>query len=176
MEDTMKRPHELMAFLTGFSLLVSGCTAPPQEPAVDLAAERSAIEGLIRDQLAANNQPGAAGADGYVSVASEDVILLPPNAERVEGRQAVRDFVLQFTSSADFSITYSAEQVEVASSGDLAYAIGSYEFSLTDAEGNAVTDRGKFMDALRKAADGTWKVTVITFSSDLPVQVGGSAG
>jgi ketosteroid isomerase-like protein len=38
-----------------------------------------------------------------------------------------------------------------------------------DAKGNAVTDKGKFLDTLKKQADGKWKLTVIAFNSDLPV-------
>jgi len=170
----MKKTNALIALLAGPSLLLPGCAGPPQAPAVDLAAESAAIEALISEQLAANNQPGEAGADGYVSVASEDLILLQPNGERVEGRQAVRDWALQFTSSEDFSVTYAADRVEVATSGDLAYAVGSYEFSLKDADGNNVADRGKFMDAFRKGADGNWEMTVIAFNSDLPVEGEGS--
>lgn len=168
----MKR-SQLFVLLAGSSLLLPGCSAP-QAPAVDLAAERAAIEGLIREQLAGNNQPGEAGAEGYVAVASSDLILLPPNAERIDGRRAVRDWVLQFTSLTDFSITYAANHVEVATSGDLAYAVGSYELSYKDAEGNPVSDRGKFMDGFRRGASGDWEMTVIAYSSDLPAEGGGS--
>ena len=170
----MKRTTTLVALLAGPVFLLPGCDVPPQTRAVDLAAERSAVEALIREQLAATNQPGEAGADGYVAVASADVILLPPNGERLEGRQAVRDWVLQVTSLGDYSVTWAADRVEVAASGDLAYAIGSYEQSFTDAEGNAVTDRGKFMDGFKKGANGDWEMTVIAFNSDLPVEGEGS--
>ena len=165
----MKTVRAAITLLAGSSLLLVGCATPPKAPAVDLAAEKAAIERLIADQLAANNHPGEAGADGYVSVASEDLVLLPPNGQRLDGRQAVREWALQFTSSAEFSVTYEATRIEVATSGDLAYAIGTYEFSLKDAAGNAVTDRGKFMDGFRKRADGSWTMTVIAFNSDLPV-------
>ena len=168
----MKRTHAPFALIAGPLLLLSACAAPSRGPAVDLTAEKAAIEGLIRDQLAGTNQLGEAGADGYVSGASEDVIMLPPNGKRVEGRQAVRDWALQQTSSAGFSAKWAAERVEVATSGDLAYAIGSYELSVMDAEGNAVSDQGKWMDAFRKGADGSWKITAMTFNSDLPVQGG----
>jgi len=110
-----------MALLAGSSLLLLACAAPPEAPTVDIAAEKAAIEKAIADQLAANNQPGEAGADGYVSIASEDLILLQPNGERLDGRRAVRDWVLrQFTSSPEFSVTYRADRIEVATSGDLA--------------------------------------------------------
>jgi uncharacterized protein (TIGR02246 family) len=136
---------------------------------VDIDAERAAIEQLLDDQLAATNQAGEAGADGYVSLATDDIVVLPPNATRVDGRQAVRDWALQFTSAEGWSVSWKPTRVEVAASGDLAYAIGTYESSMTDADGNPVTDQGKFLDTFAKQADGSWRMTVIIYSSDLPV-------
>ena len=149
--------------------LLLGCATPPAGPAVDINAEKAAIEQLLADQLAATNQPGEAGADGYVSIATDDIVVLPPNATRVDGRQAVRDWSMQFTSAEQWSVSWSPTRIEIAASGDLAYAIGTYEFSLTDANGNAVADEGKFLDTFEKQADGEWRQTVISFSSDLPV-------
>jgi ketosteroid isomerase-like protein len=149
--------------------LALGCVSPPATPAVDIDAEKAAIEQVLNDQLAGSNQAGEAGADGYVSNATENLVLLPPNATRIDGRQAVRDWALQFTASEGWSATWRPNRVEVAASGDLAYAIGTYELSLTDADGNSVTDEGKFINTFEKQPDGSWKITVISYSSDLPV-------
>jgi ketosteroid isomerase-like protein len=149
--------------------LVFGCATPPARPAVDIEAEKAVIEQLLDDQLAGTNQAGEAGADGYVSIATDELVLLPPNATRIDGRQAVRDWSLQFTSAEGWSVSWKPTQVEVAASGDLAYAIGTYELSLTDADGNAVADEGKFLNMFEKQADGEWRLTIISYSSDLPV-------
>lgn len=164
----MKSASVVIALGTGLGLL-AGCAGHAPKPVVDLAAEKAAIEKLLSDQLTETNQPGGAGADGYVSIVSEDIVLLPPNGKRVDGRQAVRDWSLQFTSAKDWSVSWKANRVEVAASGDLAYAIGTYELSLEDANGARVRDTGKFMDGFRKQVDGTWRETVISFNSDLPV-------
>jgi hypothetical protein len=69
--------------------------------------------------------------------------------------------------------------VDVAASGDLAHAVGTYELSYEDAGGTAIRDTGKFLDVFRKPADGRWQQTVVMFSSDLPaggVSAGGSRG
>ena len=164
----MKTACAFMAVVAGLGLLL-GCATQAPKPVVDLAAEKAAVEKLLSDQLVATNQPGDAGATGYVSIAAEDIVLLQPNGGRVDGRKAVRDWSLQFTSAKDWSVSWKTNHVEVAASGDLAYAIGTYELSLKDAKGDTVADKGKFLDAFKKQADGSWKQTVISYSSDLPV-------
>lgn len=131
-------------------------------------SEEAVVKQLLRDWCEATNQPGEAGADGYVAFVSDDCTVLPPNAELAEGRDGVREFVLEFTQAEGWSVRWEPTRVEVSPAGNLAYAIGRYQFSLTDPDGNAVEDRGKFLDTLRKAADGSWKVTAISFNSDLP--------
>jgi len=168
----MKTAFALIA-VVAVPWLFAGCAAEPPPPAVDLAADRAAVEQVLRDQLTGTNRPGEEGADGYVSVATEDIIVLQPNAERVDGREAVRAYALAFTSADEWSVSWTATQVEVAAAGDLAYAIGTYELSLKDAEGNAVADEGKFLNVFEKQADGSWKLSVISYNSDLPV---GGAG
>jgi len=167
----MKTACAVVAVVAGLGLLL-GCATQPPKSVVDLAAEKAAVEKLVSDQLAGTNQPGEAGADGYVSIVSEDVVVLPPNGKRVDGRKAARDWALENTSAQDWTVSWKATHVEISASGDLAYAIGTYELSLKDANGNTVRDTGKFLDGFKKQADGRWKETVVSFNSDLPV--GGS--
>ncbi len=153
------------AFLLPVVLLVMfGCA-----PQVDVAAEQAAIEQASRDWLAATQKPGEEGADGHASFFTEDAVSLPPNAERVDGRDALRARVLTFTTAEDFSITWEATRVEVSAAGDLAYSTGTFEVSFKDAEGNAVSDKGKFVDIWKKQADGSWKVVTGIYNSDLPL-------
>jgi uncharacterized protein (TIGR02246 family) len=141
---------------------------------MDLGAEKAAIERLLADQLAATNQGGEAGADGYVSIVADDVLWLPPNGPRVMGRKALREQILPLTSARHWSARWKADRVEIAASGDLAHAVGAFELSYEDASGTAIRDTGKFLDTFRKQADGRWQETVIMFSSDLPA--GGGPG
>jgi ketosteroid isomerase-like protein len=171
----MKTECTSIALVGGLGLLM-GCSAPAPKPTVDLAAEKAAVELLMSEQLEATRQPGEAGADGYVSTAGEDLVLLPPNAARLDGRKAIRDWALQFTSATHWSPSWTATRVEVAASGDLAYAIGTYELSLIDPNGKTVADKGKFLDAFRKDSDGSWRLTVISYSSDLPIGDAPGAG
>jgi ketosteroid isomerase-like protein len=135
---------------------------------VDIAAEQAAIEQATRDWLEASNQPGEAGADGYASFVTEDAVWLPPNAARVDGRDGVRALDLPYTEAEEYSITWEATRVEVSAAGDLAYSMGTYEYSLKDAEGNPVSGKGKFVDIWKKQADGSWKAAIGIWNSDQP--------
>lgn len=157
----MRRGGVLLASL--LVLATSGCA-----PQVDTAAEQAAIQQTERDWVQAPNKPGEEGANGYVSFVTEDAVWLPPNGPRVDGRDAVRALILAYTKAEGFSITWKASRVEVSAAGDLAYSMGTYEYSLKDAEGNPVSDKGKWVDIWKKQADGTWKAAVAIWNSDQP--------
>lgn len=86
----------------------------------------------------------------------------------------MRDLLLPLTSARRWSATWTADNVEIAASGDIAYAVGTYELSHENASGTLIRDTGKFLDTFRKQADGRWREAAIMFSSDLPA--GGTAG
>jgi ketosteroid isomerase-like protein len=104
--------------------LIAGCAAEPPPAAVDLAAEKAAVEQVLQDELSGASQPGQAGADGYVAVMTDDVVLLPSNAKRLDGKEAVREWALQSTSAEDWSPTWAPNLVVVAASGDVATRLG----------------------------------------------------
>jgi ketosteroid isomerase-like protein len=100
--------------------------------------------------------------DGTVSYYSEDASLLPPNAPIATGKQAIRAVWASLLAPGN-SLSWQANKIEVARSGDLAYVIGPYQLAMKNAQ-----DRGKFVEVWKKQADGQWKVVVDMFSSDLP--------
>jgi len=59
--------------------------------------------------------------------------------------------------------------VEASRSGDLAVSTGTYELTYNDPAGKLVTERGKYLEVWRKQADGTWRMVVESFNSDLPL-------
>jgi ketosteroid isomerase-like protein len=59
--------------------------------------------------------------------------------------------------------------VEVAQSGDIGYTSGTYEFTMNDASGKPVNERGKYLEVWKKQADGKWKCVMDIWNSDLPV-------
>jgi uncharacterized protein (TIGR02246 family) len=148
------------------ALALAGCA--PSAPQVDIEAEKAAIEKMIGDWVEATNKPGEEGAEGYASFMTEDGVSLAPNTERIDGRADLREWFLQFTQAEDFSISWKATSIEVTADGKTAYAIGTDEVSQKDDQGNSVSVKGKWVDILKKQADGSWKVAVAIWNSDPP--------
>ncbi len=57
----------------------------------------------------------------------------------------------------------------VARSGEIGYVSGTWQFTVNDPARKPATDRGKFVEVLKKQADGTWKCTTDIWNSDLPL-------
>lgn len=143
-------------------LLASACTqqAPPDTRAAD--------ESTIRDLDAQWSKAASArDLERTVSYYSDDASVLPPNAPIASGKQAIRE-VWATLLVPDASVSWKADKVEVARSGDLAYLVGTYQTSEKDAQGKPVTDRGKLVEVWKKQADGQWKTVADIFNSDLP--------
>ena len=101
----------------------------------------------------------AADADQLVQAFyAEDARLLPPNHPMVTGRSQISEALQQFLDAGFGEMATDA--VEVGSSGDLAYRIGTYSL------GRPAPDRGKFIEIYRRQADGSWRCLADMFSSD----------
>lgn len=136
----------------------------PSGPDADmLKAEEEAIRNADMEWSNSAKQ-----VDGHLSFFTEDAMVLAPNEASVSGKEAIGKILDEYHAMPGFSITWSPSDVEVASSGDLGYSIGTYNLSINDSLGSPMTDRGKYLTVWKKQADGTWKVAVDMFNSDLP--------
>lgn len=144
--------------------MLTGCSrsAPPDSRAADEAAIREADAASLR-AIAAKQM------DATVSYYDEGASILTPNAPIATGRERIRSAWEQMFAVPGFNLAPKTTKVEVARSGDLAYAQGTYEFSATDPKGAPVQDRGKFVVVWKKQADGAWKIAADIWNSDLPL-------
>jgi len=140
----------------------SGC----QREAVDTRAQD---ERAIREADAATLKAAQAkDVDGAVANYAEDGSWLPPNAPMVNGKAAIRAGWLKLIGSPGFNIDWQIDKLEVGRAGDLAYTIYTYQLALEGPNGKPIADHGKDMAIWKKQADGSWKMIVDTFNSDLP--------
>ena len=151
-----------------FVLAVLGCTAvqqpasaPPDTRAADEAAIRKADADWVK--AAATKQ-----ADAWASYYSDDAVVLPPNDKLANSKEAILKPIAEMLKTPGLSVTWHQTKVEVAKSGDLAYAYGTYDMSADGPKGKPITDHGKIVEVWKKQADGGWKCVVDTWNSDLP--------
>lgn len=118
---------------------------------------------FLEDFDAAYNEAFNRGdAAGCAAFFSEDIILMAPDQPMIRGRKAFEEI---YRSRMDTSGggTHSNALVEYGVEGDLAYQVGTYAITGTDP-----AEQGKFVNVLKRQADGTWKVAVSIFNSDKP--------
>ena len=133
------------------------------------SAADTKIEQALRDLDAQwSAAAGAKDLDKTVSYYAEGAIVMPPNAPGATTKEAIRSAWKEMLTTPGAAISWKATKVEVAKSGDLAYVSGTYEETMTDASGKRAQDRGKYVEIFKKQADGTWKVIVDIWNSDLP--------
>jgi ketosteroid isomerase-like protein len=101
-----------------------------------------------------------------VAFCDEQGSMLAPNAPIAIGKDAIAKAIA--SDFANDNITWHANKVGVARSGDLGYTSGTYEDTFKDASGKGVPDKGKYLTVWKKEADGSWKVLFDMSNSDLP--------
>lgn len=146
----------------------------PQTPANTTAATapdtRAADESALRElDVQWSKAAGAKDVDKTVSYYADNATVLPPNGPAATTKAAVRKAWSDMMATPGYAMSWKATKVEVARSGDLAYMSGTYEFTMNDASGKPMTDRGKYVEVMKKQADGTWKCVTDIWNSDLPM-------
>ncbi len=150
----------LLTLATVVALAASGCA-----PQVDVEAEEAAIRAAEDEALEIAQ---AKDAERWASVYADDARVFPPNAPLVTGKEAIRTLFAELFASPGFEIDWEVTRIEVSRAGDLGYVVGTHKVTVNDAEGNPVTDRGKWIAIWKKQADGTWKGIEDIWNSDGP--------
>jgi len=151
---TKRKDSKISARMTGWAPrlgllalmgLVAACAG---QPPVSDPADRRAVETAIRSYVEASNKGDVATLAGLYA---EDAMLLPPDHEPIQGREAIRAFWRQGTDEG-LEVTNLAVEVE----GNLGYLVGQYHLPPTEEE---PADSGKYVMCLKRQRDGSWKVT-----------------
>jgi ketosteroid isomerase-like protein len=175
-EVHVKRGHRSLVLLIAACLALSAaCRAGEKagggkasdSPAALTPADEAAIRGADSAFVTAVN---AADVNGIVGVYAGDAALLPPNLPVQRGRDAVKAFWGGFLDVYTVRMEIGSDTME--GRGDLAYNVGHYRFTAVPKAKGApgVADEGKFVEVLKKQADGSWKYVVDMYSSNLAAQ------
>jgi uncharacterized protein (TIGR02246 family) len=152
--------RKFMWFSVGVGVLtLAGCasapSATPAAPAVDVAAE----EGKVRAAEEADQKSWAAkDENGILAFYADDATLMTPGMPAAKGKDAMRPILKAILADPNLKLEFSAQRVEVAKSGDVAFTQGTYQMTTTDGKTKKpVTDKGSYVTGYKRQADGSWK-------------------
>jgi uncharacterized protein (TIGR02246 family) len=127
----------------------------------DTAADEQTIRGLDQKWLGAVQAGDAAASAGFYA---PDGSLLPAGGPIAQGTAAITAVWQGIFGMKNAKLTFTPTQVTVASAGDMAYEIGTYELSF-DSDTGPAKDVGKYVVVWKKIG-GDWKVATDIFNSD----------
>jgi ketosteroid isomerase-like protein len=157
----MKSVH--FAFLIAlFAGLVGAAVARPSL----FSGNRSNDEALIRriDALWSNAADDK-DLEGAVYPYADNASMLPFAAPIATGTDSIRKTWAALMAKPGYSLAFAPTKIEVASAGDMAWEIGTFELRLNDAHGQPMEIPGKYVVTWRKIGP-TWKVEADIFNTD----------
>ena len=94
-----------------------------------------------------------------------------------EGSTPIRKVFADASTDPNFEVHFASDKIDVAGSGDLAYARGKFTEKYTDQKtGKVMTDSGSYITVYKKQKDGSWKAVEDFAAADpdstKPVELG----
>jgi len=139
------------SFLT--ILAVAACSGTSCAETSEVATLQAGVDSAADRLLTAlrNN-----ASDSLMVLMADDVVLIPPNESVLKGKEAVRNWYDQLSTqlrTSDLKIT----DREVLIGGQWATEIARFEWTLMPVGGGqAITDRGSYVQVWRRETDGRW--------------------
>jgi ketosteroid isomerase-like protein len=131
-------------------------------------ASGKASDALLAADVAWMKVYAAKDLEKSVAFFDNEGSMLPSNAPIATGKDALTKSLGSAFATPDYTLSWHANKVGVARSGELGYTSGTYGFSIKDASGKTISDKGKYLTLWKKEADGSWKVLLDTYNSDQP--------
>lgn len=154
---------KIIILLSFVCIAIVGCNSTPK---VDTSAEAEAIRNIENQWTVALQNKDI---DKVLSLYSPEGVIMKPNRPIYAGLQSIRE--LYETDFADTAVLWNTTSttidiIEVAASGDIAYARGINSGKIKTLTG-IVEDPAKWIDIYKKI-DGQWKCIVSIWNSNNP--------
>lgn len=127
-----------------------------------MSTVREAIEAADKEFMAAFNRGDAAGV---AALYTADARILPPDLDIMQGRKAIQGFWQGAMDIGCKSCTLTI--AELHETEDTVIEVGNYTLDIEPAEGESMTDQGKYL-IVWKQEDGAWKLDIDIWNSSLP--------
>ena len=134
------------------------------EPAGLSEADKAAIDSVAVQALAIAN-----GSKDWMEYArayyAEDGIMMAPNAEPAQGIEAIAALFEAMPPFADLAF----ETLDIQGSSHMAWARGRFTAVWMVPGMDPMPDEGSYLEIWKRQADGSWRVAMDIFNSDLPL-------
>ena len=163
--------HRALSLASGTALiLLAACQ--PSKPVPLTAADSTAITKIRTDYMAAWNK---GDVDGVVALYTADAVVQLQNAPALKGSDAIRTY-FNTAMGTPTRATTDIRSTTMMGRQDLAVGVGTFTMTPpappAPAKGAAPAPpppvAGKYIDALTKQADGSWKIAFHAISFDAP--------
>jgi len=99
------------------------------------------------------------GTQGYMSYYADDAVEVPNGHAFLRGKAEIAK-TMGFLDDPNNHLLWTPVGGDIATSGDLGYTYGTYEFRFRDKEGKLGSERGKYTSIWKRQKDGSWKVAL----------------
>jgi ketosteroid isomerase-like protein len=136
---------------------------PLPTPRDDAARLRAAVEASAARMAAAYNR---GDIDGVVQAAAPEIWVFPPNAEPLQGVNALHAFHTRGYDQGARNLVLTTTGLD--RQGPMAYETGTYSIDLpTGRAGSPTRDFGKYVHVWKRSPEGAWRVHFAMWNSNL---------
>ena len=122
------------------------------------ASVDSVKEAIKADEKKWNEQFKSQDLEGLLGHYTDDAFFVAPGVKPATGRTEIRQVYAKAMTDQAFQISFASDRIDVAGSGDLAYARGHFSEKFTDPKTHKViSDTGSYVTIYKKQSDGGWK-------------------
>ncbi len=150
-----------VTFATLACLALLGCTQQASDAQPDSSEALTAADASFQKAVATKD------LTKIVSFYADTAVLMPAAEPIVSGKAAIAKEWEHVLAIPAFENTSKLTRVETSASNDLGYTMGTYTSRLMGEDGKLVAEPGKWLSVWKKQADGSWKVVVDTYNTDI---------
>jgi uncharacterized protein (TIGR02246 family) len=136
------------------ALTLGACTKSDGAGASNPDSVKQAIKA---DESKWNQDFKAKDTEALAGHYADDAYFVAPGVT-AEGSTPIRQVFANASTDPAFSVQFESDKIDVASSGDLAYARGKFTEKYTDKKtGKVMSGSGSYITVYKKQDDGSWK-------------------
>lgn len=137
------------------ALALGGCTNSSQ--GAEPANTDSIKQAIKADQAKWNEQFKSKDTEGLDGHYADDAFFVAPGVT-ADGSTEIRKVYADASTDPAFAVSFATDKIDVAASGDLAYARGKFTSKYTDHKsGKVMSEAGSYLTVYKKQDDGSWK-------------------